>query len=99
LEPTTTTNKYTRKLSSHVLAASAGAYAMFFADYHVEGMEHQDHVFSNIRTDARDFIDRTIYGIPTSTATSTTSSTTNRELRENVQVVAAAAAAAANDSK
>jgi hypothetical protein len=75
---------------------------MFFADYHVEGMEQQHHVFSNIRTDARDFIDRTIYGIPTSTTTTSTthsSTITNRELQEEVQVVAAGAAAAANDSK
>jgi hypothetical protein len=88
-------------MSSHVLAASAGVYAMFFADYHVEGMEQQDHVFSNIRTDARDFIDRTIYGIPTSTTTTSTtnsSTITNRELQEKVQGVPARAAAA-NDSK
>ena len=47
-----------------VACAGAGLSSMLFSDYdHVPGFEGREHVFSGIQRDARDFVDRNVYGI------------------------------------
>jgi hypothetical protein len=54
-----------------VATVGVGIQAMFFSDYHVDGFEGKDHVFTNIQKDTRMWIDKNIYGIDDSTTTST----------------------------
>ena len=46
-----------------VATVGVGVQAMFFSDYHIDGFEGQDHVFTDVQRDARHWIDRNIYGI------------------------------------
>jgi hypothetical protein len=36
---------------------------MFFSDYDIDGFEGQDHVFTQLQKDTRQWIDQNIYGI------------------------------------
>ena len=51
--------------------ASAGCLVqgVFFAEYNIEGMEGKDHVFTNVRSEARKWIDENIYGYNPNTGT------------------------------
>ena len=53
---------FLRKLFTGVASAGALIQGVFFAEYNIEGMEGKDHVFTHIRSDARQWIDSTIYG-------------------------------------
>jgi hypothetical protein len=51
-----------RKLLTGVVTVGAFVQGVFFAEYNIEGMEGKDHVFTQIRSDARQWIDTNIYG-------------------------------------
>ena len=36
---------------------------MFFSDYDIQGFEGQEHVFTHVQKDARQWVDRIVYGI------------------------------------
>ena len=40
---------------------------MFFSDYDIDGFEGQDHVFTQLQKDTRQWIDQNIYGISSGT--------------------------------
>ena len=42
---------------------------MFFSDYDIDGFEGQDHVFTQLQKDTRQWIDQNIYGINSGTKT------------------------------
>jgi hypothetical protein len=52
-----------RKVFTAFATAGAGIQAMFFSDYDIQGFEGQEHIFSHVQRDMRDFVDRNIYGI------------------------------------
>jgi hypothetical protein len=52
-----------RKVFTAFATAGVAIQAIFFSDYHVEGFEDKEHVFSHVQRDAREWVDRTIYGI------------------------------------
>lgn len=55
-----------RKLFTAVATVGVGVQAMFFSDYDIDGFEGQDHIFTGLQKDTRNWIDQNIYGIDTS---------------------------------
>mmetsp|Transcript_92971 Transcript_92971/g.189403 ORF Transcript_92971/g.189403 Transcript_92971/m.189403 type:complete len:96 (-) Transcript_92971:358-645(-) len=54
----------TLKLLTAVACTGVGIQSVFFSTYEtVEGFEGKEHVFTHVQRDARDFIDRVVYGI------------------------------------
>ena len=52
-----------RKVFTMFATAGAGIQAVFFSDYDVKGFEGKEHVFTHVQREAREWVDRTIYGI------------------------------------
>jgi hypothetical protein len=69
-----------RKVFTAFATAGAGIQAMFFSDYDIQGFEGQEHIFSHVQRDMRDFVDRNIYGIE---LPNKSKSHTNNEPRTN----------------
>jgi hypothetical protein len=62
-----------RKFITAVACTGAGLQSVFFSRYEeIEGFEGKDHIFTNVQKDARDFLDRNIYGIDTDKIRETT---------------------------
>lgn len=58
----------TLKFITGVACVGVGLNSVFFSKFEeIEGFEGKDHIFTNIQKDGREFIDRNIYGIDTST--------------------------------
>mmetsp|Transcript_3089 Transcript_3089/g.6442 ORF Transcript_3089/g.6442 Transcript_3089/m.6442 type:complete len:87 (+) Transcript_3089:185-445(+) len=54
----------TLRFITGVACVGVGLQSIFFSKYEeVEGFEGKEHIFTNVQKDARDFIDRNIYGI------------------------------------
>lgn len=69
-----------RKVFTGFATVGVGINAVFFSDYEIQGYENQPHVFTNIQKDAREWIDRTIFQIDT---TSTNNKSTNTPKNSN----------------
>jgi hypothetical protein len=53
-----------RKFVTGVACTFVGVQSIFFSNYEtVEGFEGKEHIFTHVQKDARDFVDRQIYGI------------------------------------
>jgi len=51
------------KVLTWTACAGAGMISVFFSEFgEIEGFEGKDHIFTDVRRHARDFIDRSIYG-------------------------------------
>lgn len=56
----------TLKFITAVACTGAGLQSVFFSKFEeIEGFEGKDHIFTNVQKDAREFIDRNVYGIDT----------------------------------
>lgn len=94
----------TLKFLTGVLCTGAGVHSVFFSSYdHVEGFEGKEHIFTNVQRDAREFVDRTLYGIDTEAIAMTLRRQQEQEQRQRQQEQhkrkAAAAAAASTQLK
>lgn len=57
-----------RKVVTAISCVGITIQGVFFAEYNIDGFEGQDHVFSAVQREARAFVDRTIYGIDSSSS-------------------------------
>jgi len=72
-----------RRVVTTVSCVGVAIQGIFFAEYHVDGFEEREHIFSGIRREAQIVWDRHLYGIdtsiPSSTSTTTTTTTTQHK--------------------
>jgi len=73
----------TLKFITVVACTGAGLQSVFFSKYEeIEGFEGKDHIFTNVQKDARDFLDRNVYGIDTDKIRETTMNSMNHQQRK-----------------
>lgn len=72
-----------RKVFTGFATVGVGINAVFFSDYEIQGYENQPHVFTNIQKEAREWIDRTIFQIDTTSTNKSTNTSTNSNSNNN----------------
>lgn len=72
-----------RKVFTGFATVGVGINAVFFSDYEIQGYENQPHVFTNIQKEAREWIDRTIFQIDTTSTNKSTNTSKNSNSNNN----------------